>query len=86
MAGHSHWAGIKRKKAVADAKRGQLFSKLARQIMVAARLGGRPDTVGRWIKLRRPPGPAMSAVARELGYPNLASFLLGERVLSGQAA
>ncbi|MFP4056061.1 MAG: YebC/PmpR family DNA-binding transcriptional regulator [Candidatus Brocadiia bacterium] len=40
MAGHSHWAGIKHKKAVVDAKRGRLFSKLAKEISVAARLGG----------------------------------------------
>ena len=40
MAGHSHWAGIKRKKEVVDAKRGKLFSKLARHIATAAREGG----------------------------------------------
>jgi len=40
MAGHSHWAGIRFKKAVVDARRGKLFSKLARQIMIAAREGG----------------------------------------------
>jgi len=42
MAGHSHWAGIKHKKALVDAKRGKLWSKLAKAIMVAAKLGG-PD-------------------------------------------
>ncbi len=40
MAGHSHWAGIKHKKALTDAKRGKLFSKVARLIIVAARSGG----------------------------------------------
>jgi len=40
MAGHSHWAGIKHKKGVVDARRGKLFSKLARGIITAARLGG----------------------------------------------
>lgn len=40
MAGHSHWAGIKHKKAIIDAKRGKLFSKLARRIIVAAKTGG----------------------------------------------
>lgn len=40
MSGHSHWAGIKYKKAAVDAKRGKLFSKMAKEIMVAARLGG----------------------------------------------
>lgn len=40
MAGHSHWARIKRKKGVTDARRGRLWSKLARNIIVAARSGG----------------------------------------------
>lgn len=40
MAGHSHWANIAHKKGAADAKRGKLFSKLARAIIVAARNGG----------------------------------------------
>ena len=42
MSGHSKWSSIKRKKGATDAKRGQLFSKLARAIIVAAREGG-PD-------------------------------------------
>ena len=40
MAGHSKWKQIKRKKAVTDAKRGALFTKVAREISVAARQGG----------------------------------------------
>jgi YebC/PmpR family DNA-binding regulatory protein len=40
MAGHSHWANIARKKAVVDAKRGKLWSKLAKAIIVAAKHGG----------------------------------------------
>jgi YebC/PmpR family DNA-binding regulatory protein len=40
VAGHSKWAQIKRKKGAADARRGQLFTKLARAITVAARDGG----------------------------------------------
>lgn len=40
MAGHSHWAGIKHKKALIDNKRGKLWSKIAKAIMVAAKLGG----------------------------------------------
>src|SRR5437764_14757256 len=40
MAGHSKWASIKHKKAVVAARRGQLFTKLARAIQVAAREGG----------------------------------------------
>lgn len=40
MSGHSKWSQIKRQKGVADVRRGQLFTKLAREIMVAARQGG----------------------------------------------
>ena len=40
MAGHSHWAGIKHKKAAVDAKRGKLWSKLSKAIIVAAKMGG----------------------------------------------
>ena len=40
MSGHSKWSSIKHKKGAADAKRGQLFSKLSRAIMVAAKEGG----------------------------------------------
>ena len=41
MAGHSHWAGIKHKKGKADKLRSNLFSKLSREITVAAKLGDR---------------------------------------------
>jgi YebC/PmpR family DNA-binding regulatory protein len=40
MSGHSKWAKIKRSKGAADAKKGQLFTKLTREIIVAARQGG----------------------------------------------
>ena len=40
MAGHSKWAGIKHKKAIVDARRGKLYTKLARAITVAAKEGG----------------------------------------------
>ncbi|MHC1578328.1 MAG: YebC/PmpR family DNA-binding transcriptional regulator [Dehalococcoidia bacterium] len=40
MSGHSKWANIKRQKGAADAKRGQLFTKLTREIIIAARQGG----------------------------------------------
>jgi len=40
MAGHSHWAGIKHKKALIDNKRGKLWGKLSKAIMIAARVGG----------------------------------------------
>jgi YebC/PmpR family DNA-binding regulatory protein len=40
MSGHSHWAGIKHKKGIQDAKRAKIFTKLARPIVIAAREGG----------------------------------------------
>jgi len=40
MSGHSKWSTIKRKKEAADAKRGKIFTKLMREISMAARLGG----------------------------------------------
>lgn len=40
MAGHSKWANIKRKKAVTDSKRGKVFTRIAKELTVSARLGG----------------------------------------------
>jgi len=40
MAGHSHWAGIKHKKALIDSKRGKLWSKLSKALIIAAKAGG----------------------------------------------
>src|SRR5580692_4055056 len=43
MSGHSKWATIKHKKAATDAKRGKSFTKIIKEIMIAARTGGDPD-------------------------------------------
>lgn len=40
MGGHSHWAGIKHKKAITDAKKGKVFTKIIKEITIAARLSG----------------------------------------------
>ena len=40
MSGHSKWSTIKHKKAATDAKRGKIFTKLIKEITVAARMGG----------------------------------------------
>jgi len=45
MSGHSHWATIKRKKGAADAKKGKIFTRLAREIALAAREGGGDPTM-----------------------------------------
>ena len=50
MSGHSHWATIKHKKGAIDAKRGKLWSKLSRAIIIAARSGGGDPTMN--LKLR----------------------------------
>ncbi len=44
MAGHSKWANIKHQKGAADKKRGKVFSKLAKEIMVAAKMGGADES------------------------------------------
>jgi len=43
MAGHSHWSKIKRAKGANDAKRGRIWSKIVRKIMIAAKTGGDPN-------------------------------------------
>jgi len=47
MSGHSKWATIKHKKAATDAKRGKIFTRLIKEIMIAARNGGDPDSNAR---------------------------------------
>ena len=43
MGGHSHWATTKRHKAAVDAKRGKIFTRIIRELTIAARAGGDPD-------------------------------------------
>jgi len=51
MAGHSKWANIKHKKAATDAKRGKIFTRLIREITVAARLGGGDAAINARLRL-----------------------------------
>ena len=51
MAGHSKWANIKHKKAATDAKRGKIFTRLIKEITVAARLGGGDATMNPRLRL-----------------------------------
>jgi YebC/PmpR family DNA-binding regulatory protein len=62
MSGHSHWATIKHKKGAIDAKRGKLWSKLSRAIIIAARHGGGDPSAN--LKLRY-----AIAKAREVSMP-----------------
>lgn len=64
MSGHSHWAGIKHQKEAADAKKGKIFSKIAKDIMLAVRESG-PDPETN-IKLRYAMGKA-----REVNMPKV---------------
>ncbi|GAV23767.1 YebC/PmpR family DNA-binding transcriptional regulator [Carboxydothermus pertinax] len=63
MAGHSKWANIKHRKEKMDSVRGKIFTKLAREIMVAARLGGGDPEANPRLK-------AAIARAREANIPN----------------
>jgi YebC/PmpR family DNA-binding regulatory protein len=47
MSGHSKWATIKHKKGALDAKRGKIFTRLIKEIVIAARAGGNPDANSR---------------------------------------
>ena len=51
MGGHSHWSTIKRQKGASDAKRGQLFTKLSREITVSAREGGGDPSMNSRLRL-----------------------------------
>ena len=59
MAGHSHWAGIKHKKALIDNKRGKVWSKIAKALTVAAKMGGGDATTNP--RLRVPLADARAA-------------------------
>jgi len=51
MGGHSHWSTIKRQKGASDAKRGQLFTRLSKEVSVAAREGGMDPTMNPRLRL-----------------------------------
>jgi YebC/PmpR family DNA-binding regulatory protein len=63
MAGHSKWAQIKHKKAVVDAKRGKIFTKIAKEITVAVRLGGKDPEMNPRLR-------AVIAKAKSVNMPN----------------
>ena len=87
MSGHSKWASIKHKKGVTDARRGQLFTKLAREIQVAAREGGSdPESnfrlrlaVQRAKQESMPAENISRAIARGSGIGRRARYRIGDR-------
>ena len=64
MSGHSHWATIRRKKGAADAKRGQVFTRLAREIVIAAREGGGDPITNMRLAIRRLTAPGRKICPR----------------------
>ena len=75
MSGHSKWSTIRHKKAAVDAKRGKLFTKLIKELTVAARLGG-GDIDGN-PRLRTAVAAARAANGRHRTAPVLASHWCG---------
>ena len=77
MAGHSHWAGIKHKKGRADKQRSTIFSKLSREITVAAKLGDKdPDMSARLrsaIQAARSANMPKDNIERAVNKSNIAS-------------
>ncbi len=92
MAGHSHWAGIKHKKALVDAKRGKMWSKLSKAIIVAARLGGGDPSANLRLRYAIDDAKAVSMPkdnierAIKKGTGELASEALEEVVYEGYGA
>jgi YebC/PmpR family DNA-binding regulatory protein len=89
MSGHSKWASIKHQKGVADARRGQLFTKLTREIIVAVRDGGsNPDANFRLrlaIQKARDSNMPMDNIERSIkkGSGELGGVTLSELVMEG---
>ena len=76
MAGHSKWANIQHRKKAQDAKRGKLFTKLIREVTIAARMGGGDPTANSRLRLALdkatgklgwefPPRPAKKKAAKK---------------------
>ncbi len=89
MSGHSKWSSIKHQKGVADARRGQLFTKLTREIIVAVRQGGSsPDTNIRLrlaVQKARDNNMPLDNIERAIkrGSGDLEGAILTEMVLEG---
>ena len=69
MSGHSKWSTIKRKKAANDAKRGAIFTRLAREIAIAAREGGGDLEVNFTLRLAVDKAHVLDG-DKDIAYPN----------------
>jgi YebC/PmpR family DNA-binding regulatory protein len=91
MAGHSKWANIKHTKDAADKKRGKLFSKLARDITVAAKLSGTEDSplvkvaVEKAKSANMPKNKIIAAIDRGLGRTNSENDIIVENTYEAYA-
>ena len=89
MSGHSKWAGIKHKKAIVDAQKGKAFSKVAREITVAAKIGGgSPDAnprlrlaIGKAREVNMPKDKVETAIKKGTG--DLPGLMYEEMVIEG---
>src|SRR5215831_13710472 len=92
MAGHSHWANIARKKSLIDNKRGKLWSKLAKAIIVAAKMGGGDPNMNLRLRYAIDAARAVSmpndniSRAIKTGTGELASGNLEETIYEGYGA
>jgi TIGR01033: DNA-binding regulatory protein, YebC/PmpR family len=77
MSGHSKWATTKHRKGAQDAKRSALFSKLSRNITVAARLGGDPLPENNASLAAAVPRPRLSPCLRTRSSPLSTRLLVG---------
>ena len=89
MSGHSKWAGIKHKKAVVDARRGQLFTKVSRELSVAAREGG-ADPSGNFrlrlaVQKAREVNMPADNIERAMGHARFLMFYLACGIAAGLA-
>ena len=70
MSGHSKWSQIKRKKALTDKKRGQIFSKLSRAITLAARKGADPKTNLELARIENVPNENIERAVKKISEKN----------------
>ena len=79
MAGHSHWAGIKHKKGRADKERSKIFSKLSREITVAAKLGDKDPNMNPRLRTA-----IQSAKQANMPKDNISRAISKSEIVSGQ--
>ena len=84
MSGHSKWSTIKRKKGALDAQRGKIFTKIAREIMVAAKEGGGDPNMNASLGLAVHAGHGLTAdnVGPVAAIPEIEELNIGHSIVS----